>query len=105
MTRVARSIAYAAVVLAACALGGCPPNMYHALTLDVSPAGSGYVQATPEEAVYAAGAVVTLEAVANEGWTFSHWEGDGLNRSLATTRLAVYEDQTVTAHFTEVTSE
>ena len=90
---------------AATGLLGCPPNALHSLTLSVSPPGSGFVVATPSQVTYFAGAEVTLLAVANAGWEFSHWEGDGLNASVETTRIALYQDETVTAVFEQDDAE
>ena len=82
-------------------LTGCPPNAYHALTLAVSPPGSGVIVANPALPAYFAGAEVELTAVPAEGWRFSHWIGDGINTTTPVTHIAVYQDQTLTAVFEE----
>lgn len=85
---------------AATGLLGCPPpNALHSLTLSVSPPGSGLAVATPSRATYDAGTEVTLQAVPNAGWRFSHWEGEGLNTTLETTSIALYQDEIITAVF------
>ena len=80
-------------------LGCPPPNSLHSLTLGVSPPGSGFVVATPSQVTYPAGTEVTLQAIADTGWEFSHWEGNGLNASVETTSIALYQDEIVTAVF------
>ena len=79
---------------------GCPlPNTLHSLSLNVSPPGSGFALALPNQVTYTAGTEVTLQAVANAGWVFSHWEGNGLNASVETTSISMYQDEIVTAVF------
>lgn len=53
----------------------------YALTLQVSPVGSGTIVATPPSAsgVYASGTQVCLKAVPTAGWSFSSWAGDLLD--------------------------
>ncbi len=68
--------------------------------LTVTTVGSGSVTKDPDQATYAYGAVVDLTAVADPGWTFSHWTGD-LTGSTNPDSITVTGNMSVTAHFTE----
>ena len=66
---------------------------YFSVTASVSPAGAGTVSGT---GTYEAGSVITLQAIANPGYTFDHWQ-DG---STANPRsVTVNSDLTFTAYF------
>jgi Leucine-rich repeat (LRR) protein len=52
----------------------------YTLTSTVEPEGSGYVTATGSSP-YSSGTLVTVTAVANDGWLFDHWEGNLDGRS------------------------
>jgi hypothetical protein len=46
-------------------------------TLTVNTVGNGSVTKVPDQATFIVGDVVTLTAVADAGWEFSGWSGDG----------------------------
>ncbi|MFP3872119.1 MAG: InlB B-repeat-containing protein [Candidatus Aenigmatarchaeota archaeon] len=69
--------------------------------LTVNTEGEGTIELDPEQDEYEEGTEVTLTANLEEGWTFSHWEGDvpeGESENRAIT-LEMDEEKTVTAHF------
>lgn len=86
------------LVLSACLFVGCPKP--ESFTLTVTVIGSGTVALDPPGGTYSSGTSVTLSAQPNEGFIFSHWEGDltGTQDSLTTEMDA---SQEVTAVFTE----
>ncbi len=47
------------------------------------------------------GTIVDLEAVADSGWGFSHWEGQVANNNLPQTTVLMDEDKSITAVFEE----
>ncbi len=68
----------------------------HNLLVNVT--GQGTVTKNPDMASYPAGTVVTLTAVANQGWSFSHWTGD-LTGSTNPQTITMDGDRSVTAVF------
>jgi len=69
-------------------------------TLTVIIDGSGSVVKNPNQATYPCSTVVTLTAVPDSGWSFSHWNGD-LSGSKNPEAITINSDKTVTAHFTQ----
>ncbi|MCP4424319.1 MAG: DUF1349 domain-containing protein [Chloroflexi bacterium] len=69
------------------------------LTLDII--GGGIVSASPDQAAYVYGDVVTLTATADPGWEFSGWNGDLTGDTLSET-VVMTTDKTVTATFTAI---
>jgi len=69
------------------------------LTTTVEPPGAGTV--TPDSGTYNDGAVVSLEAAANDGFAFDHWEGD-LTGDTNPQDLTMDSDKDVTAVFVEL---
>lgn len=75
-------------------------------TLSVAKSGNGTVTADPPgincgadcQGTYESGAVVTLAAIADAGWIFSGWSGDG---DCADGRVTMSRDLTCTAVFTQ----
>jgi len=69
-------------------------------TLNVSIVGSGLVELNPTGGIYPNNTVVNITAVADPGWSFSHWSGDlnGINNPVT---ITINSDKTVTAHFTQ----
>lgn len=61
--------------LAASLLYGCE-ILAPTYTLEIEIQGKGSVHRTPLQGEYTRGTTVTLEAVAETGWKFSHWQGD-----------------------------
>jgi predicted outer membrane repeat protein len=61
--------------------------------------GQGTVTRLPDEATYPSGTVVTVTAVADPGWTFSHWSGD-LSGSANPTSITMDGNKSITATFT-----
>jgi len=76
-------------------------------TLTVDAEGQGEVEVDgepvglPYEHHYTEGEELALEAVPEEGWVFSHWEGPVADPDEATTTVTMDEDKAVTAHFLE----
>lgn len=75
------------------------PLPEYTLTVNVSPAEGGAVAVSPEQPTYNPGDVVTLEAVANPGYTFTGWTGDMADTGSASTTITIDEDEIVTANF------
>lgn len=73
------------------------PQGTRTLEVEHYPAGAGTDQAAGE---YAAGAHVTLEAVANPGYTFSHWECGDFTYDSARLEIGLYEDCVFKAVYT-----
>ena len=69
-------------------------------TLSVDIVGSGSVVNDPDQVTYVYGSLVDLSAVADLGWTFSHWSGD-LSGSVNPESVVMDGDKSVTAHFTQ----
>ncbi len=69
------------------------------LTLETRPEGAGTVTAIPDEDNYADGDEGQIEAVPEDNWEFSHWEGDVTDPSSPTTTVIMDEDKTITAYF------
>jgi hypothetical protein len=76
----------------------------HTLTVNVSPEGGGAVTLEPSQPVggYVVGTVVTLTAVADEGYDFDHWSG-ALSGSENPSTITMDSDKEVTAHFSQIT--
>ncbi len=72
------------------------PTQY-TLTTDV--VGNGSITLNPSGGVYDEGTVVTVEAVADTGWSFDSWSGD-LSGSDNPTTITIDGDKTITATFT-----
>jgi uncharacterized repeat protein (TIGR02543 family) len=68
-------------------------------TLAVAMMGDGSVTRDPDKPLYDYGETVTLAAVADPGWVFSHWSGD-LSGNDNPAQLVMDGDKSVTAHFT-----
>ena len=67
------------------------------LSAGVSPVGSGSVSGA---GVYLAGEVATVEATANQAWTFSHWLGAEINLSTSNPETVTMDsEKTVAAVF------
>jgi hypothetical protein len=75
-----------------------PPGQY-TLTVEVTPEGGGTVGLNPEGGTYDSGIPVTLTAVAEDGYTFSHWSGD-LSGIVNPETIVMDGEKTVTAIFT-----
>jgi uncharacterized repeat protein (TIGR02543 family) len=69
-------------------------------TLTVNVAGNGSVTKNPDSATHSCGTVVTLTAIPDSGWSFSHWS-DHLSASANPETITINNDKTVTAHFTQ----
>jgi hypothetical protein len=68
------------------------------LGIDVSPAGAGIVLKAPGNPSYEHGEIVSLTALNNQGYTFSHWSGDASGDE-AWTAVAMDEARNITANF------
>jgi len=73
----------------------------YALTITASPSVGGIITKSPDQPTYAPGAVVTLTASANPGYTFTGWSGDLAGTANPTT-VTMDADKTVTAAFTAI---
>jgi hypothetical protein len=69
-------------------------------TLTVTINGSGSVTKNPNQATYSYGDVVTLTAVPDSGWAFSHWTGD-LTGDENPTTITMNANKAVTAYFVD----
>ena len=69
-----------------------------ALTLAVSPTGSGTATPTPDQSAYAKNTEVALAATPGAGWVFSGWSGD-LSGSQTPDTLVMSANRSVTATF------
>jgi len=74
-----------------------------ALTVSVSPPGSGTVFFNPSGGLYDEGDVVNLGAVPYAGWRFAYWTGNVLDTGAASTAITMTADETITALFWEDT--
>ncbi len=81
---------------------GFSGNDGHMLTI-VSE-GLGTVSRNPVATRYSQGSEVTLTAVANDGWTFYGWSGEGINGSIPTLNLTINSDTFLSALFARSTS-
>lgn len=61
--------------------------------------GQGTVTRDPDADGFAAGTRVSLSAVAQPGWTFSHWTGPVIDTASARTTITLTADETVTCVF------
>lgn len=68
------------------------------VTTTVSPAGTGTVTKSPNQAFYPTGAQVMLQAVPNVGYAFASWSGDTTGTDNPVT-ITVNGNKSVTAHF------
>jgi uncharacterized repeat protein (TIGR02543 family) len=69
-------------------------------SLTVNYVGYGIVNSLPDRAIYPYGTMVNLTAIADIGWTFSHWSGD-LVGSVNPASITMENNMTVNATFTE----
>ena len=71
----------------------------YTLSISVDPVAGGSVGAVPSPPYYY-GAVVTLTASVNPGYSFDHWSGDASGSNPVTT-VTMTGDKSVTAHFVQ----
>jgi uncharacterized repeat protein (TIGR02543 family) len=69
-------------------------------SLTVTMVGNGNVVKDPDQATYHYGDIVELTAIADPGWTFSHWDGD-LTGSTNPDYLTITDNMDVEATFTQ----
>lgn len=78
------------------------PNQY-TLTMAVNPVGGGTVVINPALAVFPYGAVISIEAVAADGFIFSDWTATGptiiVDPDQASTTATILGNDTITAEF------
>ena len=88
-------------------VGDCQPDIKHnhhrpffsinSYTLSIDKNGSGSVTGTNS---YAYGSVAEITATPSEGYSFSHWSGNGIsNPTIANSTIIVDQDLNITAHF------
>ncbi|MFO7889681.1 MAG: hypothetical protein R6V04_05005 [bacterium] len=74
-------------------------GVYHTLTTEILPRNTcGSIIVTPEQSQYLHASEITIEAVPNSGYVFSHWEG-GVDGTSRTANFTIVSDATVIAHF------
>jgi subtilisin family serine protease len=80
------------------------PTACHTLTVNITPAGAGTVNANAQNCPggYTTGTVVQLTVVPNSGYLFKNWSGDGSGSANPLT-VVMNADKTVTAEFKAVT--
>lgn len=71
---------------------------YSLATLKKPSNATGTIKRTPDQNRYDSGTTVSLTAISNVNWSFSHWTG-ALNSTQPQQTLIIDEDKTVTAHF------
>ena len=69
-------------------------------TLTINTVGNGSVTPTPDQATYLYGDIVSLNASADPGWTFSGWSGDASGGTNPTS-VTMNANTSVTATFTQ----
>ena len=74
----------------------------YTLTVSVNPANAGTVSMNPADGVYEEGTIVTLTAIANEGYVFAYWSGDASGTN-PTIQITMDSNKTIIANF-EVTN-
>ena len=79
-----------------------PTVTMYTLSTSISPSGAGLL--APSGGEYEEGTVVTITAIANEGYAFDHWEGDA-EGSDATATLTLDSDKNAFACFKTTDSE
>ena len=75
------------------------PNQ-HTLTIVVNPSGAGLTVPSEGSHAYDAGAVISLLAVANDGYRFTGWTGGVVDANSASTSIRMSDNKTITANFT-----
>ncbi|MEN3039130.1 MAG: Ig-like domain-containing protein [Candidatus Kryptonium sp.] len=75
----------------------------YTLTVIIEPQNSGTVSLNPPGGIYVAGSTVTLTAVSNSGYKFSHWSGD-ISSTNSLVSILMNSNKTVKAHFAVVSS-
>lgn len=78
-----------------------PGDPVESYTLDITEVGEGTVNLDPDQAEYEEGTEVDLEAIPDDGWAFSHWDGDVSEPASAETTIIMDEDKALAAHFEE----
>lgn len=69
------------------------------LTMQVNPLNGGTTGPMPGRHAFALNEDVSITAVANTGFVFSHWTGDVVNPQSVSTTVFMSRNKTVTAHF------
>jgi uncharacterized repeat protein (TIGR02543 family) len=66
--------------------------------ISISIVGNGIVNKDPDQETYHYDDLVELTAIADSGWSFSHWSGD-INGSINPTTILIQDSIDITAHF------
>ncbi|MCD6331085.1 MAG: hypothetical protein J7L80_02670, partial [Thermoplasmata archaeon] len=74
----------------------------YTLTVSVNPANAGSISLNPAGEIYEEGTVVTLTAIANEGYTFAYWSGDASGTN-PTIQIIMNGNKNVIANFEAIT--
>ncbi len=77
-----------------------PPETF---TIKTQTTGEGEITLDPDREEYEEGTEIEVEAVADDGWEFSHWEGD-LTGSINPETITMDFDKSVTAVFEQETA-
>ncbi len=80
-------------------LVACPSRNLYRIQVDVTPHGAGIVKLSRDAGVYQSGTVIAMTANAAEGYAFHYWEGNVANTSTASTKITLYRNELVVAHF------
>jgi len=71
---------------------------WYILTVSVFPSNGGYVELSRAGGLYDEGTVVTVTAIAKDGYVFSHWSGDASGTN-PTIQITMDSDKNVVANF------
>ena len=72
--------------------------------LDIQVSGRGFVSVVPDREVYSYGTTLLLQAIAQPGWQFSHWDGD-VSGEADEIQVVMNGSKTVQATFVRSTCE
>jgi len=71
-------------------------------SLTVTSSGEGTLSVDPHQDEYVINSVVSIQATADEGWLFDHWNGDVADQYAASTTVTMDSDKEVNAVFTQI---
>jgi len=80
-----------------------PVSKRYRINTTAYPLTGGSIDFNPGESTYGSGAVVEINAIANSGWIFDHWEGDEVGNTTPIT-ITMDKNKTINAIFVDVES-